>query len=81
MTPSGIEPATFRFVAQHLNHCATAVPFKKKYSYIAKKHLIYDKDLRLILRRDIIAIYGELSEMQITVCEQNVFFYVKGGGI
>ena len=30
MTPSGIEPATFRFVAQHLYHCATAVP-----------HLIY----------------------------------------
>ena len=26
MTPSGIEPATFRFVAQHLNHCDTAVP-------------------------------------------------------
>jgi hypothetical protein len=26
MTPSGIEPETFRFVAQHLNHCATAVP-------------------------------------------------------
>ena len=25
MTPSGIETATFRFVAQHLNHCATAV--------------------------------------------------------
>jgi len=25
MTPAGIEPATFRFVAQHLNHCATAV--------------------------------------------------------
>ena len=24
---SGIEPATFRFVAQHLNHCDTAVPF------------------------------------------------------
>jgi len=24
MTPSGIEPATFRFVAQHLNHCAAA---------------------------------------------------------
>jgi len=30
LTPAGIEPATFRFVAQHLNHCATAhlnVPF------------------------------------------------------
>ena len=26
MTPSGIEPATFRFVSQHLNHCATSVP-------------------------------------------------------
>jgi len=25
MTPAGIEPATFRFVAQHLNHCAIAV--------------------------------------------------------
>ena len=24
--PAGIEPATFRFVAQHLNHCANAVP-------------------------------------------------------
>ena len=26
MTPSGIEPATLQVVAQHLNHCATAVP-------------------------------------------------------
>jgi hypothetical protein len=24
MTPAGIETATFRFAAQHLNHCATA---------------------------------------------------------
>jgi hypothetical protein len=23
MTPSGIEPATFRFVAQYLSHCTT----------------------------------------------------------
>ena len=27
MTPAGIEPATFRFVSQHLNHCAAAVPY------------------------------------------------------
>jgi len=26
LTPAGIKPATYRFVAQHLNHCATAVP-------------------------------------------------------
>jgi hypothetical protein len=25
MIPSGIEPGTFRFLAQYLNHCATAV--------------------------------------------------------
>jgi hypothetical protein len=25
MTPSRIEPATFQFVAQYLNHCATVV--------------------------------------------------------
>jgi len=24
LIPAGIEPATFRFVAQYLNHCATA---------------------------------------------------------
>jgi len=29
MTPSGMEPATFRFVTQHLNHCATVVPTKR----------------------------------------------------
>ena len=27
---AGIEPATFRFVEQHLNHCATAVPDELK---------------------------------------------------
>ena len=31
MTPSGIEPATFRFVAQHLDHYATAVPHTALY--------------------------------------------------
>ena len=26
LTPAGIETATFRFLVQHLNRCATAVP-------------------------------------------------------
>jgi len=30
MTPAAIEPATFRFVAQHLIHCATADPIRVK---------------------------------------------------
>jgi len=30
LTPAGIEPETFRFVAQRLNHCATAVPPKSR---------------------------------------------------
>jgi len=35
LTPAGIEPATIRFVAQHLNHCATAVPTE---AYCYKLH-------------------------------------------
>jgi hypothetical protein len=31
MTPSEIEPATFQFVAQHLNRCATSVPKWNQY--------------------------------------------------
>ena len=37
LTSAGIEPATFRFVAQHLNHCATAVPpFKRETNGISQ---------------------------------------------
>ena len=37
MTPSGIEPATFRFVAQHLNHCDTAVLIELQLIIIIQK--------------------------------------------
>ena len=33
LTPAGIERATIRFVAQHLNHCATAEPQNKVGDY------------------------------------------------
>ena len=50
MTPSGTEPATFRFVAQHLNHCATAVPKKTlnsllKQDTISIKRFVFHVDL------------------------------------
>ena len=45
MKPAGIEPATFRFVAQHINHCATAVTPKNE------EVLRTIKDERNILRR------------------------------
>jgi len=38
VTPAGIEPATFRFVAQHLNHCATAVPMEKNEINVNQSH-------------------------------------------
>ena len=45
LTPAGIELATFRFVAQHLNHCATAVPVRirnaDKYGYDDLHYLYY----------------------------------------
>jgi len=40
LTPAGIEPATFRFVAQHFNHCANAVP---SYSLITSWNLTHLK--------------------------------------
>jgi len=42
MTPAGIEPASFRYVAQHLNHCATAV-------YDPKTGLKYKKNITTLV--------------------------------
>jgi len=38
MTTAGIEPAAFRFVAQRLNHCATAVLDSTIISYIIQEN-------------------------------------------
>jgi hypothetical protein len=62
MTPSEIEPATFRFVARCLNHYATAYPtphivprLKKEYSYtsippLSLRGLLYGKLYLLVYR-------------------------------
>jgi hypothetical protein len=42
MTPDGIEPATFRFVAQRLNHCATV------HWYIVQKEFAILTNLRSV---------------------------------
>jgi len=55
LTPAGIEPATFRFVAQHLNHCATAV------LHLCIKDLIIAKkmeDIKIIMSEQAKANYG-----------------------
>jgi len=44
MTPAGIEPATFRFVTQHLNHCATALPNRNEY----QEYFLEDEDGRCL---------------------------------
>ena len=47
LTPAGIEPATFRFVAEHLNDRATAVPLRYLVSRIFEnKNQDFKKKLR-----------------------------------
>jgi hypothetical protein len=42
LTPSGIEPATFRFVAPYLNHSATAVPLYLHYVILTEIIIIFN---------------------------------------
>ena len=51
MTPSGIEPAIFRFVAQHLDHCATAVPNLALLNPQIKEWLFWTGWLKVITER------------------------------
>jgi len=47
MTPDGIETATLRFVAQHLNHCATAVPQALVSTIYSSSCLVFFAKLRI----------------------------------
>jgi hypothetical protein len=48
MTPSGIEPAAFRFVTQYLNHCATAIPLLVAAVVVAKWNERKEEDFRMV---------------------------------
>jgi hypothetical protein len=59
MTPSGIEPATFRFVAQYLNHCATISGPR----YACVVPLIIDKSKPTFYNMTLTCIYADLQHM------------------
>ena len=60
LTLAGIEPATFRIVAQHLSHCATADPI---YIYIYReREIIY---MYIYIERDYIYIERERDHIYI----------------
>jgi len=54
MTPAGSEPATVRFVAQHLNHCAIAVTpaFCSTFDVYVQKRLFFCGHQRRDLKAD-----------------------------
>jgi len=66
LTPAGIEPATFRFVAQH---CATAVPRDVMYNAYfltcspTEAALMYVFDIQVTVHRDMYS-YNKTSDMQ-----------------
>ena len=68
MIPAGIEPATFRFVAQHLNHCTTAVPFYWC-NYILYSRLKAGTVIRYLLSR-----LGRTNQSSI-LGRSNIFLY------
>jgi len=53
LTPAGIEQATFGFVAQRLNHCATAYSYsiavKSSSSFVVVNDRAQTKDIRMTI--------------------------------
>jgi len=85
LTPAGIEPATFQFVTQHLNHCDTPVPLlgstgdkthiHNNPEYEASAHFMYVRQLLTaycgIIARKCIIYYsaGFLSGKELALLE------------
>jgi len=78
LTPAGIKQATFRFVAQHLNHCATAVP--STWLKQGKKFPLYCGGVWLKYLQDIatlIPFYTVVLSLQKHVPEINMYTILK----
>ena len=54
LTRAWIEPATFRFVAQHLNHCGHAVPCLKDIDSKSRHEISIMMDIKSVLETRII---------------------------
>ena len=77
MTPSGIEPETFWFEAQHLNHCATAVPLQsitiRTICFISPKFYILSTWFLFCPRDSNYAFHIRIDKWSL-YCKRRVFF-------
>ena len=73
MTPAGIEPAIFRFLAQHLNHHATEVPRlnRQTQTHTLIKLYVAESSLRLIIAY---FVAGSFINLLYTINTQNIRF-------
>jgi len=64
LTPTGIEPTTYRFVAQHLNHCATAElnPICNLLVLLGAHHILHVSRIRVNL------VYNPLNAKLNPIC-------------
>jgi hypothetical protein len=76
MTPSGIEPATFRFVAQYLNHCATAVPTNSHLRFLIFVESATSRALlqRSKLRFCLFCVNSAMVQPRLIACQQPCFY-------
>ena len=77
MTPAGIEAATFRFVAQHFNHCA----YRSSYSKITRLLLHFHQTLyhmttfnTIVYKKDIEANFSAQKNIYIFVPDKNTAY-------
>ena len=71
LTPAGIEPATFRFVAQHLSHCDRG-PRNYEVYHIIKNKLISKTLLCLVIKYIQTRPLSESMILLGTCCTENI---------